>query len=180
MKKFRKGFTFVELLIVVSIFSLLSLAVFATFSSGMRMWQLMQARSLVERRVLLGLERFSAEIRQTLDFSKIGFEGKISKIIFPLLSAENEILRVSYVLEQDTLYRKQERYKDILEDNKQIKTRDLFSDIESLKFSFAYKVEDKDEYNWINTWDKEAGFPAIVKIELKTKDVDFTKMVVMP
>jgi prepilin-type N-terminal cleavage/methylation domain-containing protein len=175
-----RGFTFVELLIVVAIFSLLSLAVYTTFSSGIRLWRRIQDTNILQRRVFLGLERISQDLRQALDFSKIGFSGKINEVSFPFLSAENEILRVTYFLEEKTLYRKQESFKDIIEEKENPKIKSMVSDIDDLKFSFAYQEEDKKEYTWKDTWDKEEGIPKIIKMELKAKDANFTKTVTIP
>jgi len=179
MNKTKHAFTFVELLVVVSLFSILSLTVYATFASGMRMWSRIQDTSLIQRKVSLGLEKFSLELRQALDFSKIGFTGKSNEISFPFL-ADKEILRITYFLEQKTLFRKLDTFKDILEEKEQAKIKTLLSDIEDLKFSFAYREEGKDQYSWKDTWDKEEGIPVIVKMELKIKDAQITEAITIP
>jgi len=178
-----RSFTFVELLIVVTIFSLLSLAVYTTFSSGMLIWRRIQYTGILQRRAFLGLERISQDLRQALNFSKIGFSGKINEVSFPFLSAENEILRVSYFLEAETVYRKQENFKDIIEEKDNPKIRSMLSGIDDLKFSFAYQEDGKKEYTWKDTWGKEEdipGIPKAIKMELKTKDANFTKTVTIP
>lgn len=174
-----KGFTFVELFVVVLLFSLLSLAVYTTFASGLKMWQRIQDTSLLQRRALLGLERFSMDARQTLDFSKIGFTGKSNETSFPILWDE-QILKITYSLGQKALLRKQETFKDILEEKEKALIKGLISDVEDLKFSFAYQEEGKLEYSWKDTWDKEDGLPIIVKMELKTKDAQFIKAITIP
>jgi len=193
MNKTKHAFTFVELLVVVSLFSILSLTVYATFASGMRMWSRIQDTSLIQRKVSLGLEKFSLELRQALDFSKIGFTGKSNEISFPFLADSviqdgpsngvvtvKEILRITYFLEQKTLFRKLDTFKDILEEKEQAKIKTLLSDIEDLKFSFAYREEGKDQYSWKDTWDKEEGIPVIVKMELKIKDAQITEAITIP
>jgi len=179
----RRSFTFIELLVVITLFSILSLAVYTTFSSGIRIWRRIQDTSILQRRVFLGLERISQDLRQALDFSKIGFSGKINEVGFPFLSAENEILRVSYFLEAETVYRKQENFKDIIEEKDNPKIRSMLSGIDDLKFSFAYQEDGKKEYTWKDTWGKEEdmpGIPKAIKMELKTKDANFTKTVTIP
>lgn len=161
---------------MVILFSLLSLAVYTTFASGLRMWQRIQDTSLTQRKALLGLERFSLEMRQALDFSKIGFTGKSNEVSFPVLWDE-QILKITYSLGQEALLRKHETFKDILEEKEQSATKGLISDVEDLKFSFAYQEEGKLEYSWKDTWDKEDGLPVIVKMELKTKDAQFLKAI---
>jgi prepilin-type N-terminal cleavage/methylation domain-containing protein len=181
MNKPKHAFTFIELLVVVTLYSILSLAVYATFASGMRLWRRIQDTSLLQRKASLGLEKFSQEARQALDFSKIGFTGKSNEISFPFLSGE-EILKITYFFDQNALLRKQESFKDILEKKEQATIKTLLSGLEDLKFSFAYQEVGKTEYSWKDVWDKdkEKGIPAIVKMELKTKDANFTKTVIIP
>ena len=176
----KRAFTFVELLLVVTLFAILSLAVYATFASGMRLWRRIQDTSLAQRKVSLGLEKFSLELRQALDFPKIDFSGKNNEVSFPLLW-EEDIFRITYFLEQKSLFRKEENFKDILEENEESKIKSIVSDIEDLKFSFAYQEEGKKEYFWKDTRNKEEeSLPTMVKIELKTKDANFTKTVTIP
>jgi len=178
-KLFLRGYTFVELFVVVILSSLLSLAVYTTFVSGLKMWQRIQNISLPQRKILLELEKFSQEIRHILNFTKIGLTGKINEITLPVLS-DQEILKVSYLWEEKTFFRKQESFKDILEEKEQVKKKKLISGIEDLKFSFAYPEGEKKEYFWKDTWDKEDGLPVIIKMELKTKDASFLKAITIP
>lgn len=180
MNKKQASFTFVELLVVVTIFSILSLAVYATFSSGMRMWARIQESTFAQRIAILRLEKISQDLRQSLDFSKIGFTAtEAGEISFPILSTNNEISRVTYFLKDKVLFRKLERFKDILEEKAEAEEKKLLFEVEDLKFSFGYQKEGK--YVWKTTWDsKEEGLPITVKIELKVKDADFTKTVTIP
>lgn len=174
-----RGFTFIEVLLVVTIFSILSLAIYSTFASGLRLWDRIQGEALTQRKALLSMEKLSADLRQSPDFSKIGFQGTDKEITFPVLSG-NDIHKVIYILENNTLLQKLENFKDIVEKREETKTRILLPDIEDLKFSFAFQEQGKLEYTWKDDWNKEEGIPKIVKIELKTKDVDLVKQIILP
>jgi prepilin-type N-terminal cleavage/methylation domain-containing protein len=179
----RKAFTFIEMLVVVSLFAILSLAIFSTFACGMGLWRRIQDNAFAKRRPFLVLEKLATELRQTLEFSKIGIDGKSDGISFPILSSEGEIIKVTYSLGEDSLSRTEENYKGILwgsEEDTEGRTRILLSGVEELKFSFARKEEGKVEYSWSDLWSKKDGIPLIVKIELKNKDESFTKTVRMP
>lgn len=180
MEKKRSAFTFVELLIVVTIFSILSLAVYATFTSGMRLWKRIDDLSLIQRKALLRLEKISQDLRQALDFPKIGISGKSNELSFPLLSYDNQLIKVSYFLEDDSLWRGQQTYQDILEEKEPPAARSLLSGVEELKFSFIFKEEDKTDYSVKDTWAKEEGAPAAIKIELTIKEETFTKTINIP
>lgn len=177
----KRAFTFIELFVVIAIFALLSLAVYATFASGMRMYKRINEITLQQRKVLLGLERFSQETRQVLDFIEIGFTGKSQEISFPVL-VNDEINKVTYILEEDVLIRKQENFRNILEEKEQVKSKALIPDIGDLKFKFAYKEADKEKFSWKDTWNQEEdGMPTIIKLELKPKDNEpVIKSVIIP
>jgi len=176
-----KGFTFVELFIVLALFSLLSLAVYATFVSGMRMWKRINEVTLNQRRALLGMEKFAQEMRQILNYPKIGLTGKSSEISFPAL-LHDEIIKVTYLVEDGVLVRKEEGLADVLDEkeaNPKIKT--VVYDLEDLKFYFAYQEPEKEDYSWKEAWEKEEGLPLIVKLQIKTKDgQEAQKSIVIP
>lgn len=168
---------------VVGLFSILSLGIFATFASGMRLWSRIQEATYSKRKALLFLERVSLELRQALVLRRIGFSGKAQEVSFPILSSEGEIIKVTYSFIEDSLFRTQEGLQGILEESgedESLKIKNMFSDIEELNFSFAYKEEGKEKYSWKNTWSSEEGIPKFVKIELKTKDGEFFKTVKIP
>lgn len=180
MKKSRSAFTFVETLVVVTIFSVVSLAVYATFASGMRMWKRVDDLSLIQRRALLRLEKVSQDLRQALDFSGIGFSGKSSELSFPILSSDDQIIKVTYFLEEDSFWRRQQTYQDIQLEKEPPAAKLLFSAVAGLKFSFIFKEQDKTDYSQKNTWVKEEGTPIAIKIELKVKEDIFTKTINIP
>jgi prepilin-type N-terminal cleavage/methylation domain-containing protein len=177
----KRSFTFLELIIVVTIFSILSLAVYGTFNSGLRLWQRIQDKSLLQRKVLLGMERISKDLHQALNFSKIGFSAKTTEIVFAVLDGD-EILKVTYFLEAQDLYYREENFRDVIAEKKNnAKLKRLLSGIENLKFSFAYEEAGKEQYSWKDTWEKTEGSPPLViKIELKVKDVNFVKTIPLP
>lgn len=176
----KRAFTFVELFIVVALFSLLSLAVYATFVSGMRLWHRVNEITLSQRKVLLGLERISQNLRQALNFPKLGFSGKANEVSFPIIE-NNEIILAAYLFEDNLLVRNTQRYKDILEENEEVKSKTIIPDLEGAKFSFGYKEADKKDYTWKELWKKEDGIPLIVRIELKTKDNNFfNRLIIIP
>ncbi|OGX19102.1 MAG: hypothetical protein A3K83_01905 [Omnitrophica WOR_2 bacterium RBG_13_44_8b] len=175
----HKGFTFIEVLLVATIFSVLSLAIYSTFASGLRLWDRIQGEALSQRKIILNMERLSSDLRQSPVFSKIGFEGTSSSISFPVLSGTG-IYRSTYIFEEKALLRKLVGFQDILEKKEEADVKKILPDLEELKFSFGYLEQNKSEYSWKDTWDKKDGTPKIVKVELKTKDADLVKQINLP
>ena len=77
------AFTLVELLIAVSIFSVVSIAIYATFSSGASVLRRVKNIDLVQQTMLLKIERFSRELRELPGCRKQLFSGIKTKISFP-------------------------------------------------------------------------------------------------
>jgi len=175
----HSGFTFIEVLLVATIFSILSLAIYSTFASGLRLWDRIQGEALSKRKIILNMEKLSADLRQSPVFSKIGFEGTSSTIAFPVLAGEN-IYRATYIFEEKALLRKLTSFKDILEKKEEAEVKKILPDLEDLKFSFGYLEQGKSEYTFKDTWNKEDGIPRIVKIELESKDADLVKQISLP
>ena len=80
--KIRKGFTFVELLLVVSIMSVLSITIYHTLANGINIWQ--KVRNLDEQQdVLISFDKMTYDLRNTLILKGIDFEGTQSNLKFP-------------------------------------------------------------------------------------------------
>mgnify|MGYP005634090469 CR=1 FL=1 len=171
-----------ELLIVVALFSVLGVAVFSTFASGMRIWARIQDASFAKRKVLLVLEKMSIELRQCLDISQIGFSAENSEISFPTLTPQDKIIKVSYSFAQDNIYRASEDFEDILDEaeEKDTQVRVVLLDVEDFDFSFAYLEEGKLRYSWKDTWEAKEGIPKIVKIDLTVNEETFSKTIRIP
>ena len=130
MKKNQKGFTLIELLVAIAVFSVLAVAAYSGLSS------VLQTRSSVTERSdqLNALQQtfyhFSDDLQQMVDrpirdelgsqqasfitsqgdevilaFSRSGWQN-------PLGSPRSQLQRVSYLLEDDKLYRQYWRYLD--------------------------------------------------------------------
>ena len=78
----NKAFTLVELLIAVSIFSVVSIAIYSTFSSGSSVLRRIKNIDLAQQKILLKAERFSRQLREQPDCRKKLFLGAKSKISF--------------------------------------------------------------------------------------------------
>jgi prepilin-type N-terminal cleavage/methylation domain-containing protein len=78
----RKGFTFIEMMLVSAIFATLSVAVFTCLFNGIRLWD--RARQLMtEEGSLIFFDRFATDMRNSFSYSKIAFEGRETAVAFP-------------------------------------------------------------------------------------------------
>jgi len=80
----RRAFTLAEMLIVVTMISMISLAVFQAVSNGMRVWEYSAYYSREEDMAIF-LDKFSQELRNSFPYSLFTFEGTQKSISFPTI-----------------------------------------------------------------------------------------------
>jgi prepilin-type N-terminal cleavage/methylation domain-containing protein len=71
-----RGFTFVEISLVVVVLSVISLAIYSTFNAGTKIWQ-RASRYSGEVDISIFFDRFSRDIRNTFSFSLIAADGGV-------------------------------------------------------------------------------------------------------
>lgn len=186
------GFTLVEILIVASVMAIVMLAIYSSFISGLRLWQRSQNLSQIQRKVIIGLEKLSSQVRQGIDFPDIGFNGTKTKFSFPLIIREKdedrvkeEIVKVTFEFdaEDKSLIRSVERYQDILSEGegKKVSTQTFIPRIEEADFSYYYFVANKPD-PWKEEWKPEEGaaIPMAIKVTIKTKDGNKAATIFIP
>ena len=80
----KKGFTLIEVFIVVAIFSMIIVTVYGIFYGGIKICKRVQNISFSEEKVILFLEKFSRHLRQIYEFEDedLAFKGEPDKIVF--------------------------------------------------------------------------------------------------
>lgn len=181
--RLSRGFTFIELLLSISILSIVMLAVYSAFALGINTYQRFNAVNLNERKVVLGLEKIGDELRQCLDFPDIGFEGNKEKLSFPV-AADGQIVKINYSFdsEKNFLYRQEQTQREILKEEepseKESLSKEFLSSIEDLNFSYYYFDKEEEEYHWVDSY--KEGLPLSVRIRLTFKDEAYRKIVSLP
>jgi prepilin-type N-terminal cleavage/methylation domain-containing protein len=74
LKRSSKAFTLVEVLLVVSLFAVISVAIYQTFSSGVKIWNY-ASKFFPEEDVLLSLERITHDVHNAFYYSLFEFKG---------------------------------------------------------------------------------------------------------
>jgi prepilin-type N-terminal cleavage/methylation domain-containing protein len=82
--RYRRGFTFVEIMLVTAIFAALSAAIFTCLSNGIKLWD--RGRQLmVQEDSIIFFDRFSSDLRNTFNYSKFSFVGGEQSLTFPTI-----------------------------------------------------------------------------------------------
>jgi Tfp pilus assembly protein PilE len=74
IKNNNLGFTLVEMLIVAVTLSIVSLAMYAIFNNGLKIWQRVSSQ-IPESEVNIFFDKFSLDLKNTVRFSGIKFQG---------------------------------------------------------------------------------------------------------
>lgn len=171
LKKNRNGFTFIELLIVISILSVVSLAIYSTLNNGIKIWHRVNT-VMPEEDLAVFLDKFGRDITNILRYNPIRFFGQAdrmefaSRVEFNGNGGESVGKTVyEYSPAKETLYRWKLDFSDVY--NGAAKApEEALRRIASLKFRYYFYNEEKKEYLWADDWVKEA-LPLAVRIELE-------------
>ncbi len=170
---FVKGVTFVELLIVSAMLSVLSFAVYATFNNGIKVWQKIN-RDLPEQGINIFFDKFTSDLKNCFSFSNIVFLGSENKIEFAGLVSSprlniTTVGRIGYSYNSDSgiLAREQSDYSQIYNAEKGT-IRKMLGNVKSLRFSYYFYDAEKQDYVWKQEWLSQK-MPLAARVELEVE-----------
>jgi len=170
----RKGFTLLELLLAVSIFAVISIAVYSTFNAGMNVWRRVSATSLHEKRRVLKIEKLKKELRQSFVFKEkeITFIGGNNQLSFPVIIGSRIKKAVySYDPSRRALLKGIGDLSEIAdardESGKWMPEMSVFvENVDNVTFSYFNFDLTKGVYSWADKWENKAGLPAAVRCNI--------------
>lgn len=183
----RAGFTFAEMLIVTVMMAVISLAIYAALSNGVRIWQRVNQNNPNEDLIIF-LDKFSRDLRNSFKFTGISFIGEEDQLEFTTLvnSTNLKIKTVGkvsyrYSTTSETLIRQQKDFSQAyLGSNTPTQKLD---GVVSLQFKYYLFDTEIGEYYFTERWSKTQS-PLAVRIELEfndgTKNRKITKTVSLP
>ncbi len=183
----KKSFTLIELLITVTIFSAVSIAIYATFNSGMRIWRRVEKFNLADIRNLIKIEKLNKELRQVFIFKEkdIAFSGKKDQIQFPAV-IDSEINNVAYSFDAGgkMVLRGAVKLSDILaakEKKEELppNTAPYLTKVDEFSISYFYYDIKKSAYSWKDEW-KENSLPAAVKFNIIFENEPYSTTIFIP
>ena len=183
------GFTLVEILVVVVIFSIIGLGIATSFLSGIKIWRRAQDMAS-DNDLILTLERVSSELHQSVTIPDIEFEVKSENVggkkawelSFPAL-IDNSIVKITYKFNPDNkvLLRGEICLKDILSGKE--KERYAEKKVLSLGESFINCLgldEESKTYIWQDFWKEEGKIFYLIKLYGKYNGKEFNKIIFIP
>ena len=197
-KNFNTAFTFIELLIALTIFSIIAASIYYTLNAGIKVWQ--RGNILIEenQRMRIFFDMISKDMINIVSFSGIPSEWAEESISFHTIidvssaaKPHRELVRRIYYFDAQKSELKRGRViqkEDF--DEKYVDEKVLLDNLEDISFEYAY--ESGEEYEWKDEWefgDEDEGediIPRGVKIKVKLKngaedkEKTFEKIVFIP
>jgi len=175
------GFTLLELLIAVALTAVIALAIFGTWTQGIRVWERANQAQFEDREVRFVLETMAKELRNSFLFTGMAFSGTGKEVSFPQMIhitglteiSQREIGRVSYSFNPDeqALIRHQIGWFQ----SQTPEAEEVVSGAKDLKITY-YQFDREDEtYQWKEEWNDEEKQPLGVRVELTREDKEEVK-----
>jgi prepilin-type N-terminal cleavage/methylation domain-containing protein len=188
MWKKNKAFTLIELLIVTALLCVISLGIYSTFNSGIKIWQRLN-REMPEQDLYIFFDKFASDLRNSLKFKGINFSGMDNRFDFATIvnsprMGKRTVGSVSYFYDPKTeaVYKEEKDFACVYAGGTGA-VREMLKNIKSLEFQYySYNIE-KKEYIWQSGWFSE-DLPLAVWLKVEIADGDkifkFSKTVSIP
>lgn len=196
----KKTFTLIELLIAVTIITLIILSVYSAFNTGILAYKKMDSAfdSYQEARIILN--SLETDLKNSFAYSEESsfFNGSPQALDFFNISQiydkdkqYSDLCRIKYHLEGDLLKRTIYNGIAALTENENVEAQDFSNRVKSIDFEYAALSEgEKKTIVWQNIWpqkDEQAhGLPLAVKVKLLVIDagktqrlLEFTKTIAL-
>ncbi len=189
----RNGFTFIEVIISITMFTLIMTTVYSVFYLGMKTWRRGEDRRSLQE-IRSSLLRIDKELKDSFYFSKIPFKGTDKEMMFPLSAASDEteeIYTVTYVVDSDErtglreLVRKKKIFSESLLGEELEEAEAVFPLMRSVDFEYGYEMPGgASDFEWREDWDAviQNKFPSGIRISFELPDTKefYAKTIFIP
>lgn len=186
--KRNRSFTLIELIIVTAMLSIISLALYSTFSNGIKIWQKIN-QDIPAEDVNIFFEKFTSDLRNSLKIAGISFVGGEDEIEFATLVNSKKLqkttigeIKYKFNSGEGEIIRQKMDYSDVYNGEDGMREA-LLQKVKSMKFQYYCYDTEKQRYLWQGEWVKQ-GLPLAVRVEVELKNdgqaSKFTKTVNIP
>ncbi len=198
MPRDLKGFTFLELLIAVTIFSIVAVAIYSSFSVGIRAWRKTEESYKVRQETRHALDMMARDLRCAIKFTQKdpenplieidSFDGSAGEVSFWRATTEG-VFKITYKLvkeenESKALYRISQTYEQLAKDELGSGSI-VVGGLSNFELKYAFKNE--EEIDWGDDWQGQgANIPLGVRVILyfpagdEEKSVGFSETILIP
>jgi len=189
------AFTFIELLIALTIFSAIAVSVYYTLNTGIKVWRRGNSVISDNQKLRVCFDAISRDMKNSVSYSGIEPEWSADKVSFATIintskngHAAKRLAEVTYYFDskKGELSRKCFMFKEE-DEEKPAAEKTLLDDLRDLTFEYACEPPTSyGEYIWKDEWDFENKIPrgARIKLTLKNEEENtpetFTKTIFIP
>ena len=191
------GFTFVELLIALLIFSIIVVSLYSAFGVGLAAYRKGECVASLYQSIRLALDSMALDLRNSYKFSQdnSGFAAEEGKLSFYTLKKINpsahkdvfQICRMEYQFEEARLLRKIFAGRLAFSDDVDINADILLDNLTQFSIEFPYQGGEEDEaVLWQDFWLQLDKLPLAVRISLEInaplagQPIELTKIIHIP
>ncbi len=191
-----RGLTLVELLVALSIFAIVAVALYSTFGTGISTWKKIKQAQDLYQDIRLTLDKMALDLENAVLYSEkpefVNFQGGKSKISFystvetsQALPGHTELRKIAYSLDESGhILQRREQALFNSGQNTEEEAQEIAAAISRLDFFYCYEDEHAEPpYKWQDSWDFPQELPQGIKIELgldTEKNLVFSKYVFIP
>jgi prepilin-type N-terminal cleavage/methylation domain-containing protein len=189
MRSRTNGFTFIELMIAVTIFAMIAVTIYSTLHVGIQVWKTAGSAEDTYQRSRLMLGAFDLDVRNAVAYSPVHPSGDAGHLSFMSISAspssEKELTLIAYRFDRakGTLVRIRSGAEGAFKEENGVPTH-LLSGLKECVFSYCYPVSSSGGVEWRQVWEREDGIPYGVRAVLRFRGGDtgtvFEKYAYMP
>jgi prepilin-type N-terminal cleavage/methylation domain-containing protein len=188
-KKHSIGFTLLELLLAISLFCIISVAIYSSMAVGIKIHKRGGNLTGKYNDVSFAFERIGQDLRSAISINNIYFSGSEQDMSFYAIQAisggQKELSKITYLLEKEKscydFLRLRESYPDSLQAS-HAKGDVLLDSVSELNFNYGFfkKQASGDQIlQWKSEW-KDEGVPRMVRIRFSIKGESFEDIVYCP
>ncbi len=175
----KSGFTMIETMVVICLAAVIGASLFSSFIMGLKVWKRTASPDFVHRKVILGLEKFSRDLRCAYDYPSLGFVGEKYVVGFSNVEKDN-IWNVTYDFStQDGCLHRTRTMAGSYNETAQEK---IVCEIDEISFSYPIYKNETKTFDFQESWNyASSGLPTAVRVEAILKDGRvFKKFVTIP
>ncbi|MBU2540438.1 MAG: prepilin-type N-terminal cleavage/methylation domain-containing protein [Candidatus Omnitrophica bacterium] len=193
--RYKRGITFVELLIAILIFSIIVTSLYSAFRVGLTAYKRGERFASCYQGIRLALDSIALDLRNSYKFSEsdVRFKAEESKVSFYTLKnftseqhKDNfQICKIEYWKEDKELFRKVFAG-NLAFSEEEVSAGLLLDNLSEFSIEFPYKDEEAQSVVWNDYWLASDELPLAVKIYLKIDEpetgqpIELTKIIYIP
>ena len=184
-----EGFTLVELLVGLTIFSVVVISLYSAFSTGILARRKGGNASDSFQTARVALNDIGSELKKMVPYSGYGLIGGPEELSFPVVDFQTEgelrLSRITYSLKENSDLKALIKKREVLVGELSL-AYELAPRVKELSFHYAFPDSLTDSLQWKATWSCTDTLPQALKtvLTLQTREKDltitFTKVVALP